>query len=141
MQFFTFRQSNSGGAFEVDEDRGVGLIVVIEAESDEAANEKASALGMSFYGGCECCGPQWMDAYDDGEPLPMAYSAIPLWCATQLSGVDRGLPSFIHWSNGTVERVEQAPGKYGDPIDETRIPEGWRQVWNEVKKQRERRAS
>ena len=108
MQFFTFRQNNSGGAFEVDEGRGIGLIVVIEAESDEAANERASALGMSFYGGCECCGPQWMDAYDDGEPLPMAYSAIPLWCATELSGVDKGLPSFIHYHRLPIERQAEA---------------------------------
>ena len=142
MRFFTFRQSNSGGAYDVDTNTGVGVIVVVEAQNAAAANAKASALGMSFYGGCDCCGPRWYDVEEgDGEAIPMAYSGVPLWCASAVRGVDSGLPMFIHWSNGVVERIEKVPGKYGDPIDQTRIPEGWRQIWNEVNQQRERRAS
>lgn len=62
MTFYLFDQNNSGGGFDVDED--IAHRVVIEADSEEAAEEKAFSIGIYYNGcdegrDCECCGDRW----------------------------------------------------------------------------------
>ena len=116
MQFFTYRQNNSGGWLDVRVEDGVGSMVCIEATDAEAANRRAEELGITFdmSNSCDCCGERWREAYDeDGMPFPSKYDEL-IWGSDH-----RPEPSFIHYSNGVVEKVNQ-----GDPA-----PDGWQQIY------------
>jgi len=71
MNFYTFEQNNS---FGIDiQNSGIGWIVVIEAESSDAANERAESIGIYFNGvaegrDCECCGDRWSRAWEGENP-------------------------------------------------------------------------
>ena len=63
--FYKFRQNNSGGWFEVDDQ--VAITVFIEANSAEEANQIAQQHGIYFDGvrdekDCACCGDRWYEA-------------------------------------------------------------------------------
>jgi hypothetical protein len=67
-----FRQNNSGGDFVIDEHRGIGPNVWIEADSVDEANEIAMGLGIYFDGvedgeDCPCCGDRWYEAWEEHE--------------------------------------------------------------------------
>jgi hypothetical protein len=62
MNFYHYRQNNSGGAFIVSETLCHHLF--IEADNEHIANEKAVSLGVYFDGcengmDCQCCGDRW----------------------------------------------------------------------------------
>ncbi|MFJ4701935.1 hypothetical protein ACIP5N_27620 [Streptomyces sp. NPDC088768] len=71
--FFEYRQNNSGGAMDIDDARGIGRIVVIEAHDAKDADRRAEEAGLYFDGieagtDCECCGDRWYRAsgwYED----------------------------------------------------------------------------
>lgn len=67
--WYEFRQNNSGGGFDIDED--VSVYVLIQATSYVEANNKAEDIGIYFDGcdtgrDCDCCGDRWDGA---GEAL------------------------------------------------------------------------
>ena len=67
--FYTYRQNNSYGVFDVDEH--VKHYVIIEADSASEADEKAESIGLYFDGvkddiDCPCCGDRWHKAYSLG---------------------------------------------------------------------------
>lgn len=62
MQWYQFRQNNSGGVFQIDDN--VSLYVLIEAPHAVDANAKAQHVGIYFDGcnqgiDCNCCGDRW----------------------------------------------------------------------------------
>ena len=62
MKNYKFDQNNSGGSFTVNNDLCEN--VIIEANSENEAIEKAESLGIYFNGvsdgcDCECCGDRW----------------------------------------------------------------------------------
>jgi len=62
MNFYEFTQNNSGGSWVTDEH--LAHRVVIEANNEEEAMEKAQSLGVYFDGcssgqDCGCCGDRW----------------------------------------------------------------------------------
>lgn len=75
--FYSFRQNNSGGSFDVDS--SVAQYVIIEAQNARKANAIASSKGIYFDGvdngsDCECCGDRWYPADDfDGTETPTVY--------------------------------------------------------------------
>ena len=78
MPFFQFRQNNSGGFFDVDED--VCQLVIIEADDPSEANIRAENIGIYFDGcyegrDCPCCGDRWSPIWPDqeGDPVPSSY--------------------------------------------------------------------
>lgn len=103
MQFYTFKQNNSGGSFDEDERAGIGYAVCIEAQSAAEANDRALAIGLYFDGSdsgadCPCCGDRWYPAYEDeAEQRPSIYGR-------PLSG-GWGHASYIHYADGRIERV------------------------------------
>ena len=116
MNFFTFRQNNSGGSFVVDLERGLGYMVCIEAENAEKACERAREIGIYFdgRGDCSCCGPRWSEV-DDDDALPYpGYQGLTLW-AHKSFWVE---PAFIHFAGGEIVRVDS---------DATE-PAGWAQI-------------
>ncbi len=60
--FFTYQQNNSGGYYEIDDT--VAQVVIIEADSPEEANERASDIGIFSYWSCECCGERFSSKSD-----------------------------------------------------------------------------
>ena len=66
-KFYEFRQNNSGGFFKELENGMFHLIV--EANSEEEANEIAQENGVYFDGcreglDCECCGDRWYKTWN-----------------------------------------------------------------------------
>lgn len=62
LNFYRFRQNNSGGEFHIDD--AVSVEVLIQAASANEANHKAKEVGIYFDGvdkgiDCECCGDRW----------------------------------------------------------------------------------
>lgn len=69
-KFFHYRQTNSGGSFVIDDERGIGPHVWVEAHSADEANKLAEDLGLYFDGAgdCDCCGNRWSEAWrEDGQ--------------------------------------------------------------------------
>jgi len=76
MAFYTFKQNNSGGSFDVDEN--VCHAVIIEALNMEHACARAENIGIYFNGvedgmDCSCCGDRWSVPWDEGSDTPMIY--------------------------------------------------------------------
>lgn len=76
--FYTFRQNNSGGYFEIND--SVKHYVIIEANSAEEANNIASENTVIYFDGvyknidCECCGDRWYRHDEsDGTEVPTIY--------------------------------------------------------------------
>lgn len=73
--FYTFRQNNSYGVFDIDDK--VASHVIIEAPDSNFANHFAEKIGIYFDGvekdiDCPCCGNRWneVNSYDgDEEPI------------------------------------------------------------------------
>lgn len=75
--FYTFRQNNSGGSFV--QNNKVGIYVIIEADSNKQANNRAEEIGIYFNGcddgiDCNCCGDRWSRQYEEkGDIEPKIY--------------------------------------------------------------------
>lgn len=105
-KFYTFRQNNSGGAFDYDEN--LANEVVIEANNAREANSLAKGLGIYFNGcdvgtDCECCGDRWypVDAIDGEDELK---PNDPQW--VWFHDKD-GTYRIVHYKDGRKERVKK----------------------------------
>ena len=99
--FYVYRQNNSGGIFDVDESKGVGHKVFIEANSESEARNKALSIGIYFDGvdsgeDCDCCGDRWYDSPD----------TVSVISRQDLSRGIFGDQYFIHYGDGSVEHVD-----------------------------------
>lgn len=110
VAFFDYRQNNSGGGFNIDEDKGISVHVVIEADSAEEANSKAEAIGLYFggHGDCQCCGDRWYAAYDDdGDPVPSIYgdpiSDYDFEAGYGIKWNATGPEAFVHFADGLIQ--------------------------------------
>jgi hypothetical protein len=73
-KFYTFSQNNSGGYFDVDDSKGIGHYVIIEAVSEDDAILRAEEIGLHFdgFGDCPCCGNRW-SSYCEESDRPEIY--------------------------------------------------------------------
>lgn len=119
MPFFTYNQNNSGGGFDVDEERGISHFVIIEADDAIQADDRAQEIGLYFDGvdsgaDCGCCGDRWYEAWlHDGKPVPTVYD-IPIqdvvftdkW-SDEPNHVTRWIKSapeaYVHFADGKVQ--------------------------------------
>jgi len=111
MKFFTYIQNNSGGGFHQDEESGIGLNVIIEANSSEEANDKAESIGLYFDGcdndrDCSCCGDRWYRSYEDGTDTPRIYDQDVSSQDYKEEWMIWGPYSYIHYTNGTIKKVK-----------------------------------
>jgi len=67
--WFYLRQNSSGGFYHVDEEKGIGYVVAIEAASDQEMEEKAEKIGLLDLDYCECCGPRFATWWSNGACL------------------------------------------------------------------------
>ncbi len=101
--WYEFRQNNSGGHFVFDEHKGIGVDVWIEADSPEAANDIALALGIYFDGvaknmDCGCCGDRWYEAWH-GEDAPIINTVYDFHWHPSV---------YLHGKNGDVVRITES---------------------------------
>lgn len=96
MPFYAFDQNNSGGGYDHDARKGIGQVVVIEAEDSEEAIYKAEEIGLYFdgRGDCSCCGNRW-STYSASEE--MTFSDVIYW--------DWRKHVYIHLLNGKILEV------------------------------------
>lgn len=107
-KFYTFYQNNSGGRFEHDSKRGIGLTVIIEATNIMHAICRAERIGLYFNGcekdlDCQCCGDRW-SKYANCSKKP------------KINGIEArkfkdlcylGADHYIHYLNGKIERLKE----------------------------------
>lgn len=104
--FYTFNQNNSGGSFDYDAERGISAVVIIEADSAEAANERAEQIGLYFDGDgdCECCGDRWYSVsgtYDSAD-VPSIYGTPLESYEPSYKWMGKYPETYVHYANGTV---------------------------------------
>lgn len=105
--FYTFRQNNSGGSFDIDESRGIGEWVIIEAQSYDEAIIIAESIGIYFDGvecglDCECCGDRWSRWCDENDE-PLIYGQEISELKKEWFYVNSAI--YIHYNNGDIVRV------------------------------------
>jgi hypothetical protein len=109
--FYTFRQNNSGGSFEIND--AVTVNVIIEAVNETHANVIAEGVGIYFDGvdkgeDCDCCGDRWYPVDDyDGKESPMVYGVSPEVYVSELHNrmrwADKGEEVVVYYLDGTVD--------------------------------------
>lgn len=124
--FYNFRQNNTGGAFALDEDRGISVNVIVEADSTEEANERAQRIGVYFNGcddgsDCPCCGDRWYEAWgNEGEPVPSIYGKPLIEASNDYPWMGGGPEAYVHLKDGRKFAFHIRDGNYvylGDPSD------------------------
>lgn len=107
MPFYTYRQNNSGGRFDIDIERGIGTIVIIEAHDAAMADALATYKGLYFNydEDCSCCGARWNPANtswaDEGTDRPEVYGK-PIEEYRHWTGEHM----FVHYLDGTVKEYD-----------------------------------
>lgn len=103
-KFFNFSQNNSGGSFHVDDERGIGPELWIEATDYHHANARAEQIGLYWDGvdagiDCSCCGDRWHPAWDpyQGLPSPAPDPEYDFWWHDTI---------YVHRLDGSVEKIK-----------------------------------
>lgn len=118
--FYTFRQNNSGGSFEIDPDKGISVVVIIEAPNDTVASRLAEDKGIYFNGvdagqDCECCGDRWHRPWDEGYEVPSVYGTPideyygkkdPEDLTRRMKWSGDKPDCFVHYLDGRVEAYD-----------------------------------
>jgi len=100
MTRYAYRQNNSFGVHDYFPGIGIGVYVVVEAESEDAANDRASDI-TNYRGGrgdCPCCGERWSTCWPDEVEAgfaPEKYS----YCR------DMEFAGFLHAADGTITPI------------------------------------
>jgi hypothetical protein len=103
-KFFEYSQNNSGGSFDIDDAKGIGPRVWIEARDAQEADSLAGRLGIYFDGcesglDCSCCGDRWSSAWGEGSAEPEISQEYDFnWHDTV----------YLHRLDGSVERIKRA---------------------------------
>lgn len=118
--WFEYRQNNSGGGFDFDEEAGISVSVIVEADDYEDANERAERIGLYFNGcetgqDCDCCGDRWSAQWssDKGEEVPSKYGT-PLIEVEDKFGSWMGdqVDTFVHLKDGRKFGFHLVDGRY-----------------------------
>jgi len=105
--FYHFRQNNSFGEFQHDAEKGIGVDVVIEAESADEANAKAEKIGLYFDHeyeiDCSCCGTRWSEVSDEAWYAKESFDRADCYgSAMDVPGRPWG---YVHYADGRVEAI------------------------------------
>jgi hypothetical protein len=108
--FYAFNQNNSGGSFIMDDN--VAHFVIIEADSVDAACDKAEEVGIYFDGidkgyDCECCGDRWYQPWDS-EETPMIYGQDPADYEDMWTPEGKAY-AYVYYKDGTKRSYIQKP--------------------------------
>lgn len=114
MSFYTFNQNNSGGSFHYDNQTGISHYVVVEADTEDEAIDRAESIGLYFDGDgdCECCGSRWSTyidpfdepgAYESGE-FVLGSKGVFEYTETEWGWMDE-FEGFVHYKDGNIVPV------------------------------------
>lgn len=98
LQWYNFRQNNSGGSFD-----SPAINVLVQAPSGGLANALAETVGVYFDGcesgrDCPCCGDRWSSLWDDdtGTEHPTIYGeSIPEHLIESRAWETPGIPEVM----------------------------------------------
>lgn len=102
-KFYDFDQNNPGGKFHIDDKKGLGVRVWIEANNIEEAIDRAEDIGIYFNGvadgrDCSCCdgGDRWHEP-NEKDTVEIDRKNDFVWYHTV----------YIHRADGTIERIRK----------------------------------
>lgn len=108
--FYDFRQNSSGGSFDLDPEKGLGVHTLVEGSDRDDIIRRAEALGIYFDGcekgiDCSCCGDRWnAPDYDDRlDAEPMIYGEPAAEYSNPYSGRSSGI--WVHYMDGRKEEI------------------------------------
>lgn len=107
--FYCFKQNNSGGSFDFDEDKGITHFVIIEGNTLEDILNKAESIGIYFNGvenemDCECCGDRWYVPWkEDLEDTPKIYEEDIKDYDFEYKWMPEGKEACVHYLDGRME--------------------------------------
>lgn len=110
-KFYHYRQNNSGGSFDVDEQAGIDINVFVEAYSAGQADDQAERIGLYFDGvdkgmDCDCCGDRWYTS-SEGDWSTFADSKAIKESPYVTSG-------YIHRLDGSFYKFQKESKKNGN---------------------------
>lgn len=105
-RFWTFNQNNSGGHFDFQPNDGITHFVIIEANDETHAMQRALDIGLYFNGcdagtDCDCCGDRWSEPYGEGDPEPLIYGKPP--GEYDFQWMEDGKETCVHYLDGRKE--------------------------------------
>ncbi|MEU7863450.1 hypothetical protein [Nonomuraea sp. NPDC049141] len=117
--FYTYRQNNSGGVFDFDEN-GISVYVIVEAESASEADRKGQEIGLYYdgRGDCSCCGNRWSSVADSwygdskGDEVPSIYGTPVEQTGDRWPWMGDRPEGFIHYSNGNIDSIRAVGGNF-----------------------------
>lgn len=122
MPFVTFRQNNSGGSFDYDND--LTETVIVEGTDLDDILRRAGSLGIYFDGiddgiDCDCCGDRWYRPWnDDLDEVPSIYGKpVEEYNFNRFRWSNE--PCYVHYMNG-IKEVWGIPGESG-PVAEGEV--------------------
>jgi hypothetical protein len=113
MKYYTYRQNNSGGTWEIDESKGIGHYVIIFADDAQDADYIAERIGIEFYTGCPCCGDRWTKQLDDteGKDIPMIYDKNLEEALKDKWIAKKGKSIFLHFNKKEFMKITEENAK------------------------------
>ena len=91
-KFYVYLQNNSGGYYEIDNDKGVDECIVIESDCQEKADDIFWSLVEDYSDYCECCGVRWNGLFECVDDM------LNIGC--------KYYSKSIHYSDGRIEKVD-----------------------------------
>jgi hypothetical protein len=103
--FYQYNQNNSGGSFTINEAKGIGPVVWIEANSGWEADKIAESKGIYFDGveqgwDCDCCGDRWIrnsSAWNGAKSTVEIDYSYNFWEHDTV---------YVHRMDGTIESIK-----------------------------------
>ena len=105
--FYEFKQNNSGGSFDINED--VSITIVIETMSFQDAVDKFFILTENQSASCPCCSKRWqIDEEDEHIIILKENQTLQEYLHEQLSfSLYNHYPhkAIIHYLDGSKEKI------------------------------------
>lgn len=109
-KFYTYMQNNSGGYWQVDPNKGVAHIVIVEAIDSKDANNRAEKIGLYFDGwnDCPCCGTRWDSQWgeSDATEIPTVYGQDPSEYVNDKWAKAFEKEVYVHYFDGQIEHIK-----------------------------------
>lgn len=104
-KFWTFNQNNTGGSFDYQSKSGITHFVIVEANDQLHAMQRAMDIGLYFNGvdsgaDCGCCGDRWYKPDGDGDDQPMIYGEPAANATTLCAWMPKGREICVHYLTG-----------------------------------------
>ena len=97
--FYLYFQNNSGGYYVTNAEFGIGEFIIIEANSENDADDKLFDITSNkdeFVSYCECCGFRWSYDCEDSSSD---------WRNFLSRSFVRSSEGYVHYLNGSIESI------------------------------------